>query len=79
MNPFQIYVHCYSGYKADEKPTSIIIKDKSIEVIEVLDMWLAPDHRYFKILGSDNSIYIIRNDTHKDLWELTFYQKNVSS
>ena len=38
-------------------------------------MWLAPDHRYFKFLGSDNGVYIIRHDTSGCFWELTFYQE----
>jgi len=35
--------------------------------------WLAPDHRYFKVLGDDNAIYIIRHDQEKWQWELTFF------
>jgi len=42
-----------------------------IEVRKILDRWLAPDHRYFKVLGDDNAIYIIRHDQGKWQWELT--------
>jgi hypothetical protein len=35
---------------------------------------LDPDHRYFKIQGDDEGIYIIRHDTTTWVWELTFYQ-----
>ncbi len=38
--------------------------------MDILDQWLAPDHRYFKILGDDNSLYIIRHDVESYEWEL---------
>lgn len=36
--------------------------------------WLAPDHRYFKILGDDEATYIIRHGSATGQWELVFYQ-----
>jgi hypothetical protein len=47
----------------------------SIAVDRVLDQWLAPDHRYFKVAGSDGHRYILRHDPHADHWELTMYQQ----
>jgi hypothetical protein len=41
----------------------------------VIDRWLAPDHRYFKILGEDRAVYIIRHDTRRWIWELIFYNQ----
>ena len=70
----QIRVNCYAGYRGEETPRSIIMADHTIEVLEVQDRWLAPDHRYFKLLGDDKAIYIIRHDTVSGLWELVFYQ-----
>ncbi|MCK5097740.1 MAG: hypothetical protein KAR45_06530, partial [Desulfobacteraceae bacterium] len=65
MNGFKIKVKCYSGYRGEETPQSIFLDDKEIKVKKVLEMWLAPTHRYFKILGSDEEIYIIRYDEEK--------------
>lgn len=70
-----IEVKCYSGYRGEETPRSILFHDKEIQVKQILDMWLAPDHRYFKCLGSDDGVYIIRHDTAGCFWELTFYQQ----
>lgn len=75
LTPMEIQVACYSGYKGEETPRSIIISGKKIEVVDLIDRWLAPDHRYFKFIGSDGGIYIIRHDTYKHLWELTFYKE----
>jgi hypothetical protein len=48
--------------------------DNKIEVIEVVDRWLDPDHRYFKITGDDDATYIICHDTVAGGWELVFYR-----
>jgi len=45
-----------------------------VEVIKVVDRWLSPDHRYFKLLGDDDATYIVRHDTATWQWELVFYQ-----
>ena len=75
MNILRITVKCYSGYRGEETPRSILFNDKEIQVNKILDMWLAPDHRYFKFSDSDDGVYIIRHDTEGNFWELTFYKE----
>jgi hypothetical protein len=72
--PMQIQVDCYAGYRGEETPRFINLADNKIEVTQVLDRWLAPDHRYFKILGDDAATYIIRHDTVSGHWELVIYR-----
>ncbi len=74
-NPLIIKVECYAGYRGEETPRSIRMGKRRIAIRKVLDQWLAPDHRYFKILGDDRAIYIIRHDMEKWIWELTFYSQ----
>lgn len=50
--------------------------DRRIEVAEVLDAWLAPDHRYFKVRGEDGDTYLLRHAPHEDRWELTMFLRN---
>ena len=71
----QIKVDCYSGYRGEETPKYILMGTRKIEVRKILDRWLAPDHRYFKLLGDDSAIYIIRHDQEKWQWELTFFSE----
>jgi hypothetical protein len=40
----------------------------------ILDRWLAPDHRYFKVLGDDGGLYILRHDEQLWEWSLTTYR-----
>lgn len=70
----KIIVKCYSGYRVDEKPQSIRFDSSVVHVDQITDQWLAPDHRYFKFIGDDNAIYIIRQDMNSLDWELTFFQ-----
>ena len=76
--PFTIQVDCYAGYRGEETPKSFIMHDRHINVAEVVDQWLAPDHRYFKVRDDDGNTYIIRHDTHMDRWELTMFEKTTN-
>ena len=69
----RIHVECYAGHRADEEPRRFLLAKREIEVEEVIDRWLDPGHRYFKVRGSDGSIYLLRHDTGQDAWELVMY------
>ncbi len=69
-NKIDIRVSCYAGYRGEETPKRFFLKDRRIEVVKVVDRWLAPDHRYFKIRGDDDAIYILRHDIATEQWEL---------
>ena len=71
----KIIVICDSGYRVDETPKRIQFGALIVEVKEILDRWISPDHRYFKVLGGDEAIYIIRQDTATTHWELTYYKQ----
>ena len=73
-NTMNIKVECYAGYRGEETPRRMWMGDRKIDVKEVRDRWLAPNHRYFKILGDDNAIYIIRHDSSSWVWELVFFK-----
>ena len=70
----QIKVECYAGYRGEETPRRIWIGDRKIKIQEVQDRWLAPNHRYFKVLGDDKAVYILRHDSKSWDWDLTFYK-----
>jgi hypothetical protein len=70
-----IAVECYAGHRGEETPRAIVIGSRRIAVTEVLDRWLAPDHRYFKLQGDDGDVYIVRHNTIADVWELTMFAR----
>ena len=69
-----IHVECYAGFRGDETPIRLRLGDRCVEVDEVLDRWLAPDHRYFKVRTGEG-IYILRNDSASGAWELTSFAR----
>ena len=70
-----ITVECYAGYRAEQTPRTLVLGDRRVEVAEVLDQWLAPDHRYFKLRGHDGDVYLVRHDVSAGAWELTMFQR----
>jgi hypothetical protein len=73
-----IRVECYAGHRGEETPRAISIGDRRIEVAALLDQWLAPDHRYFKLRGADGDLYLVRHDTASDRWELTMFERGAA-
>lgn len=70
----RIQVECYAGYRGEETPRRIHVGGSCLEVVDVLDRWLDPDHRYFKLQTLDGAIWIVRHDVRRSVWTLTFYQ-----
>jgi hypothetical protein len=70
-----IGVECYAGYRGEETPRTLLLGERRVEVIEVLDRWLAPDHRYFKVRGDDGDIYIVRQDGRSAEWTLSVFRR----
>ena len=70
----RLRVECYSGYRGEEGPRRAFLGEGRIEVVEILDRWLAPDHRYFKIKGDDGALYILRHFPETDRWEMTLFE-----
>jgi hypothetical protein len=70
-----VAVECYAGYRGEETPRALRLGEQRVEVADVLDQWLAPTHRYFKLLGKDGHTYIVRHDVVTGVWELTMFQR----
>jgi hypothetical protein len=71
---FSVGVECHAGHRGEQTPRALIFGDHRIPVAEVLDAWLAPDHRYFKLKGADGDTYLVRNDERSNTWELTMFR-----
>ena len=74
MKPdFAVQVECVAGHRGEPTPTRFSLGSTWIEVVEIVDAWLAPDHRYFKLRGKDRACYILRYDAATDHWQLALY------
>jgi hypothetical protein len=72
---FALRVECYAGHRGEETPRRFELGERGIEVVDILDRWLAPDHRYFKVRGSDGDVYILRHEPEANRWELTLFRR----
>ena len=66
-----VRVECYAGYRGEETPRRFYLEDRCIEIVSLIDCWLAPDHRYFKVEGDDGQRYVLRHDAETLHWELS--------
>lgn len=75
----KVQVFSYAGYKAEQEPRRFSLGSRLIDVLAILDRWQGPDHRYFKVKGSDQADYILRYDQQADHWELTLMDTTHST
>jgi hypothetical protein len=76
-NSLRCRVECYCGYRAEESPRRFFIGKRAINLVEIIDRWLDPRHRYFKVRGDDGGIYILRYDVELDRWEMILFDSNT--
>ena len=69
-----IQVQCYAGHRGEQTPRRFSMGERTVEVQEVLDAWLAPRHRYFRLRVEDGGVYILRHDSAQDRWEVTLFE-----
>jgi hypothetical protein len=73
----KLNVECYAGYRGDEEPRAFALGERRLDVQEILDRWVAPDHRYFKVAASDGDTYILRHDEASGEWTLGAYRRGI--
>jgi len=73
VNRSAVKVVCYDGYRAEETRPRFYLGERCIEVTAVLDRWLDPAQRYFRLRGDDDGIYILRCSIDDDCWQMTLF------
>ncbi len=63
-------VECYAGHRGEQTPRRFTLGERPIEVVEVVDAWLGPDHRYLKVTGDDGFTYLLRHEVASGEWRL---------
>lgn len=71
-----IPVECYAGSRGDETRRRFGTPGAQIEIAEVVDRWLALDHRYFKVRDHEGALYILRHDVTTHQWELRWFRRS---
>lgn len=71
----RITVQCYAGHRGEEEPRAFHLGERRLEVVEIVDRWLGPDHRYFKLRADDGNVYILRHDEREGEWDMTMFRR----
>jgi hypothetical protein len=74
MQERTVHVECYSGYKADERPTRIRIGEELKEIAEIEDRWYSPGESFFRVLLADGDRYVLRHIEAQDVWTIQAYR-----
>lgn len=68
-------VECRVDERGEPVPTTFALGGRRIQVAAILDAWFGRDHRYFKIHGEDDRVYLLRHDIPSGEWELTLFEQ----
>ena len=68
------HVECYSGYKADERPLRLNLKDGIREVVAIEDRWYSPGATFFRVVVDGGDRYVLRHEEAQDVWSLIGYR-----
>jgi hypothetical protein len=66
----RITVECYAGHRGDQEPRAFTLGERRFDVVELIDRWLDPAHRYYKVRVDDGRQFILRHDAATAEWEL---------
>ena len=72
-----VEVQCHAGYRGEETPRRFRLGERQVEIADVVDRWLAPEHRYFKVRDTQGDLYILRNDVASYHWALTWFSSGA--
>jgi hypothetical protein len=69
-----LQVESQAGPHGDREPRAFMLGSLRIDVLQIMDRWIAEDHSYFRIEASDRNRYILRYTPASGEWELTLFQ-----
>jgi hypothetical protein len=73
----KVRVECYAGHRGEEEPRRFFLGEREIVIVEILDRWLDPAYRYFKVRGDDGGIYVLRHDVPSQSWDMTLFNSGT--
>lgn len=69
----KIKVECCLDDKGKESPIRFVMGSRSVEVEEVVDRWYGEHASYFRVLGNDENLYILKGPVAEGDWELVSF------
>lgn len=76
VNERGLRVECEALAGTEPCPRAFWLGARRIAARCIIDRWLAPDHRYFKLKAEDGGVYILRHDVPQGRWELVLFDSS---
>ena len=65
-----VTVESHSGFKSEEYPLRFHLKGRKIEISKIVDRWLNPGCRCFKVLADNGKVYVLEYNEINNSWNL---------
>ena len=63
-------VECHSGYTYAQRPTAVYWQDERLGIEEILDEWLSPNARHFKVITVNRLLFELSYREDSDQWKI---------
>ena len=74
MDEKRIRVETYSGFRADERPTTLYLSGTPVKVEEVEGKWYSPGATFFRVRLEGGERYVLRHEEGQNVWTLSAYR-----
>ena len=64
-----------AGANGEQEPVEIALGARRVTVERIVDRWFGEGYRYFKLVGRDGALYILRHDEATGEWEMTLFER----
>ena len=71
----ELRVECYAGFRGEQEPRRFWLGQRPLEVREIVDRWIEPGRRWFKVKADDGDTYILRHNEEDGAWELAAFRR----
>jgi hypothetical protein len=71
-----IRVESYAGYRGEQEPRAFWLGERRLDVLEIVDRWMEPQRRWYKVRAGDGHTYILRHDEQADEWDLAAFTRS---
>lgn len=75
MEPADVQVDAYAGYKGEETPRAFTIDGLKLGVQTVIERWYTETHSYFRVLASNGQRNVLRYEWETMQWELVMQER----
>lgn len=62
-----VQVRCHAGYRGQETPRAVVQEGRELEVLEILERWLEPGCRCFRI-RTEGGVAVLIHEEAEDRW-----------